>query len=159
MNWSIDLSQNELFIHTEYGPAFLRLRKIDDDVWAFKGGTIALVDGKWIGGFDLAGHRYFMKDGGELRKKSGGRSGFLPYQYQINNGVVTARLWEDKLHRVEKKFGETQLIISGVLYSLSGGRLGTLTPLRSAELDHESDVYARRHRRFLDGLTLTSARV
>lgn len=156
MKWSIDFSQKELLITTEYGPAFLRLRQIDDNQWAFQGGTIGIWDGKWVGGFDLAGHRYFIKDGGLLVKKSGGRSGFLPYHYKVDGDVLVARLWEDKLHMVKKEFGQTDVEIKGIVYRLSGGKVGTLRPVMASESDHEAAIYARRHSRYLNGLTETS---
>ncbi len=156
MNWSIDLSQKEIIIKTEFGPAFLRLRQIDDEQWAFQGGTIGIWDGKWIGGFDLAGHRYFLKDGGVIVKKSGGRTGFLPYQYKIEGNKLTARLWEDKLHTVSRELGQTEVEIKGIIYKLSGGKMGRLTPVMASDADHEAAIYARRHSRYLNGLTETS---
>lgn len=156
MNWSVDLHKKELVIKTEFGPAFMRLRQIDEEQWAFANGTIAFVDGKWIGGFDLAGHRYFIKNEGLLVKKSGGRTNFLPYQYKVSGETITARLWEDKLHTVKKEFGQTEVEISGVIYKLSGGKSGFLTPTVGSQYDHEAAIYARRHSRYLNGLTETS---
>ena len=133
MKWQLSLgvaeNTGELIIHTEYGPAFLKVRRIADNVWAFKGGTIGRNDGLFSGGIEVAYHRYFIKPDGTLKKKTSGIAGADPYTYTIHDGMIKFRLWENVLH-VEKASGDT-LEYRNVIYKLSGREKGSLLPVRS----------------------------
>ncbi len=135
MEWKVTFNYGgmtgELFVKTEFGPAFLPMRKIDDNIWAFKGGTVAMVGGSWSGGIEINFHRYFLKKNGTVKKKSGGISNLPIYTYYQDGRDIVFRLWENRSHRIKKPSGDAFDYI-GVVYLLSGGKTGTITPVKAA---------------------------
>lgn len=149
MNWELKLSAGEntgeLKIVTEFGPLFYTVKSIDDGIWAFKIGTISRgVDGVWRGGFEINYHRYFIHHDGSITKKSNGRTGLNPYSFYLKDGVVYARLWEDKIHSFKKVFGAERVTISGVSYKISGGRAGKLIPVRGTSETNDNDLQIKK---------------
>jgi hypothetical protein len=118
-----------LFIKTDFGPAFLRIRKVDDNIWAFKGGTISMVNGLMFGGIEINFHRYFLRKDGTVKKKSGGISTLPVYTYYQEGEDIIFRLWENRTHKIKKPSGDVFDYI-GVVYSLSGGKAGVVTPIK-----------------------------
>lgn len=145
MKWqlSLGLAENsgELVIHTEYGPAFLKVRRISDNIWAFKGGTISRSDGLFSGGIEISYHRYFIKPDGTLKKKSSGLTGIDPYTYFIIDGKLRFRLWENTMHQVDY-VGDT-IEYKNVIYKLSGRGKGSLLPVRSVTA-HQPEIIENR---------------
>jgi len=132
VNWDITLEYGgmtgTLFIKTEFGPAWLRIRKISENIWAFKGGTISCINKEWRGGIEVGYHRYFIRPDNTLAKKASGHSGLNPYTYYRKDGKLYMRLWENKLVVMDY---DSEIVYRGIVYRLSGREIGTVTPIRS----------------------------
>lgn len=154
MNWAIEFEYGQMFgelrLKTEFGPAFLRVKKIAEGIWAFKGGTISFLNGVWGGGIEIGYHRYFIKPDGTLVKKSGGLAGMNPYTYVVNGDEVEMRLWENKRIKVKYEHRDT-VEYKKVLYRLSGGKNGVVIPLRSASSAPDENTIESRVQRLLGG--------
>lgn len=152
MNWAIEFEYGQMFgelrLKTEFGPAFLRVRKIAEGIWAFKGGTISFLNEEWGGGLEIGYHRYFIKPDGSLVKKSGGIAGMNPYTYVVIDGYIEMRLWENKRVRL-KHDGYDTIEYKKVLYRLSGGKNGAVIPLRSASSVPDDSTIENRVQRLL----------
>lgn len=154
MNWAIEFEYGQMFgelrLKTEFGPAFLRVRRIADGIWAFKGGTISFLNGEWGGGLEIGYHRYFIKPDGTLTKKSGGVAAMNPYTYVVVDGFIQMRLWENKVVRI-KHDGYDTIEYKKVLYRLSGGKNGVVIPLRSVGSVPDENTIESRVQRLLGG--------